>query len=137
MSWQAFVDTNLIGSNNFNKALIIDHQNNVWATSEEKLHLSKEDFNVLEQAYEKPEVIFTHGFTIREKKYRTIKADNRSVYGKADNSGGITIVKTNRCYLIGFYDDGVKPGFASATIEELGDQLIEANFVSFYVIILN
>lgn len=41
MSWQAFVDTNLVGSGHLLQAAIFGHDKNVWAKSNERFQVSK------------------------------------------------------------------------------------------------
>jgi len=82
------------------------------------------------------------GFRIAGEKYMTIKADEKSVYGKkvhedyseeilsemltvATSQGkeGVVIVKTQQAVLVTHYPETVQPGQATNTVEQLGDYL--------------
>jgi profilin len=53
----------------------------------------------LSSYFKNPQDALTNGITINGVKYLTIKADNRSIYGKK-GAGGIVTVKTGQCILV-------------------------------------
>jgi len=57
----------------------------------------------------------------------TIRADNRSIYGKKGASG-YCAVKTNQCVLVGVYNESIQPGQCANTVEKLADYLIENGY---------
>ena len=44
------------------------------------------------------------------------------------DSGGVTIKKTNMALLIGIYDEPVIPGQCNMVVEKLGDYLMDQGF---------
>ena len=77
----------------------------------------------------------------------TIKADEKSVYGKKvryrfplashgfkpeltimQGKEGIVIVKTHQAILVAHYPETVQPGQATNTVEQLGDYLIGVGY---------
>ena len=76
----------------------------------------------------------------------TIKADEKSVYGKKVNykfykimlvdseltiiqgKEGVVIVKTHQAILVAHYPETVQPGQATNTVEQLGDYLIGVGY---------
>ena len=71
-----------------------------------------------------PSSAFSNGVVVGGVKHLAIRADSRSIYGKK-GSGGVVLVKTGQCILIGKYDDTIQPGQATTVVEKLGDYLIE------------
>lgn len=56
-----------------------------------------------------------------------VRADPRSVYGKAQK-GGIVCVKTKQCVIVGIYDENIQPGNATKVVEDLADYLIGVGY---------
>ncbi|KAL2038689.1 hypothetical protein N7G274_008447 [Stereocaulon virgatum] len=125
MSWQAYIDTSLVGSRNVDKAAIFNVEGtSVWASSPNfKLEPAEIKAVLASYAEKEPKPIFETGFKVAGEKYFTLKADDRSVYGKKGREGMI-IVKTKQALLIAHYPEDVQPGAASLTVEKLGDYLI-------------
>jgi len=57
----------------------------------------------------------------------TLRADNRSIYGKK-GAGGVVVVKTNQAVLIGLYNENIQPGQCANAVEKLADYLIENGY---------
>lgn len=79
MSWQAYVDTNLVGTGKILKAAIFGHDGSLWATSK--------GFNVTEiqpllASFKDASGIRANGLHIAGAKHIAIRCDDRSVYGK-------------------------------------------------------
>lgn len=60
-------------------------------------------------------------------KYLTIRAEDRSVYGKKGNKG-LICVRTKQAIIIGHYPETTQPGEAAKIVEGLGDYLISAQY---------
>jgi profilin len=124
MSWQSYVDQQLVGSGNFEKAALLGHDGSSWAASP--------GFTISEAAAiaalaKDPKKVLQNGVTVAGVKYLGIKGDERSAYGKK-GSAGVCIVKTNQVIIIGVYKEGQQPGNAATTIEKLADYLIEQGY---------
>jgi len=126
MSWQAYVDTNLVGSGYIDKAIIIGHDGTAWASSKD-FALKGDEAKKLIAGFTDGNSLRANGLYIAGEKYLTIKADERSIYGKK-GSAGVVNVKTGLAILIGHYKDGVQPGQATNAVEKLADYLIENSF---------
>jgi len=81
MSWQAYVDSQLVGTGHCTKAAIIGHDGAQWAASP-GFTLSANEGKSLVNAFQDPSSAFSSGLHIGGVKYMTIKADARSLYGK-------------------------------------------------------
>jgi len=124
MSWQSYVDQ-LLGSEHITKAAIIGLDGNAWATS---AGFSIPEGKALVTNFTQPAQAQANGVTVAGTKYLTVKADNRSIYGKKGAFGVVT-VKTGKAVLVGVYDkEGIQPGNAVNTVEKLADYLIENGY---------
>jgi len=126
MSWQTYVDQNLVGTKAVAKAAILGHDGNKWAATA-GFNVSAEEGKKLFQAYKDPSGIRAQGIHLAGSKYLALRADDRSVYGK-QGAGGVITVKTNKAILIGVYDDKSQPGQAANVVEKLADYLIEQGY---------
>eukprot|EP00034_Subulatomonas_tetraspora_P000623 GABW01000878.1.p1 GENE.GABW01000878.1~~GABW01000878.1.p1 ORF type:complete len:125 (-),score=29.71 GABW01000878.1:63-437(-) len=124
MSWQAYVDQQMVGSGFCSTGAIIGLDGSVWATSA--------GFNVAEGAalarmFSDPSSAFASGITVAGVKYMCIRADPRSIYGKK-GATGVVCVKTNQAILIGTYGENIQPGQCTTVVEKVADYLIENNY---------
>ncbi|CAO3626417.1 unnamed protein product [Cunninghamella echinulata] len=126
MSWQQYVDSNLVGTGNVTKAAIFGAQGGAWATSP-GFQLSTSEFNELANGFKNSQGIQGSGFHIEGEKYFTLRADDRSIYGKK-NSDGVVVVKTTQAIIIGTYKEGIQPGNCAKVVEGLADYLISVGY---------
>ncbi|EIE85924.1 hypothetical protein G6F46_011788 [Rhizopus delemar] len=126
MSWQAYVDNNLIGTGNVSQAAIYGHAGGVWATSA-GFQLQPSEVQEIIAGYANPENATAHGVHVAGEKYFVIKADERSIYGKKA-ADGICIVKTTQAFLVCTYKEGIQPGNCAKVVEALADYLISVGF---------
>ncbi|KAN0025754.1 hypothetical protein ACTFIU_005417 [Dictyostelium citrinum] len=121
MSWQSYVDTNLLGSGLIHAA-ILGIDGSIWAKSS-GIDLKQSECSGIAQGYKNKSFVET-GFVVGGKKYMVLKSDDRSVYSKLSTCGAVA-VKTKTAILIGIYDDKLTPGVAANVVERLGDYLID------------
>lgn len=126
MSWQAYVDQNLVGTKNFTQGAIVGQAGGVWAATP-GFNVSQNEINALANGFRDPNTVRTNSPYVAGQKYMVVKADERSIYGKL-GKGGFCAVKTNQAIIIGVYGEGVQPGSAATTIEKLADYLIELGY---------
>ncbi|KAL1941635.1 hypothetical protein VTO73DRAFT_7074 [Trametes versicolor] len=81
MSWQAYVDNNLIGTGKIQKAAIIGLAGGVWASSP-GYTLSAEEQKAIVTGYENPSSVQASGVRLAGQKFFTLQANERSIYGK-------------------------------------------------------
>jgi len=123
MSWQEYVDSNLVGTGNVKKALIMGHDGSAWAATA-GFSISATEAKKIINAFKDSSEVLASGIHIQGDKYMAIKSDDRSVYGKKGASGCIN-VKTNQAVLVALYDETIQPGQAANTVERLADYLID------------
>ncbi|KAG9291005.1 hypothetical protein G9A89_012877 [Geosiphon pyriformis] len=126
MSWQAYIDVNLLGTQKIVQAAIYGHNETLWATSK-GFSISSTEIKTILKGFDEPQGIQANGFLINGVKYFTILANSRSIYGK-QLANGIVAVKTKQAVIIGMYVEGTQPGEAALIVEKLADYLISANY---------
>jgi len=126
MSWQAYVNDNLLGNKICSKGDLTGLHGNTCATSA-GFTVTPAEGAALAALFNPPANAFGTGVTVGGTKYLTLKADNRSIYGKK-GTAGVCTVKTSQCIIIGVYGDGAQPGAAANTVEKLADYLIENGY---------
>ncbi|GAN01452.1 profilin [Mucor ambiguus] len=126
MSWQAYVDSNLIGTGNVSQAAIYGLAGGEWAKSA-GFQLQPSEVQEIVNAFSNADQVRANGIHVAGVKYLLLRADERSLYGKK-NSDGVCIVKTNQAFLVGTYKEGIQPGNCTKVVEGLADYLISVNY---------
>ncbi|KAI0746700.1 profilin [Daedaleopsis nitida] len=126
MSWQAYVDTNLVGSGKISKAAIVGLGGGVWASSA-GFTLSTEEQQKVIGAFTNADNVRQHGILLAGQKFFVLRADDRSVYGKK-GSDGCVLVKTKQAVLVAEYGQPVQAGEATPVVENLADYLIGVGY---------
>lgn len=126
MSWQAYVDTSLVGTGKVQSAAIYGHDGTLWASTP---NLSG-TFNSspLINGFTDPNGLRSEGLHIGDTRYVIIKSDERSIYGRAKDSSGFVAVKTGKAAIIALYDGGQVAGEAAKVVEGLADYLIGVGY---------
>ncbi|KAM5434680.1 profilin, required for normal timing of actin polymerization in response to thermal stress [Microsporum canis] len=132
MSWQAYVDSSLVGSGNIDKAAIFDDQGtSAWASSPD-FKVKPEEMKFIIDSF-KPvagdslKEIQSKGFYVGGEKYITLRSDDSRVYGKLGKAG-IVIVKTKKALLLAHYPETIQPGAATNTVETLAEYLMGVGY---------
>lgn len=126
MSWQAYVDSNMVGTGKIHAGAILGLDANPWAISP-SLSLLPAESAALVSAFSDASAVRADGLTLAGKRHVVFKSDERSVYGKAGKDG-VVAVKTGQAVLVGFYKDPVVPGEATKVVEGLADYLISVGY---------
>ncbi|GAA5944851.1 profilin [Sporobolomyces koalae] len=126
MSWQAYVDSNLLGTGKITKAAILGQQGGVWAASS-GYNLSTEEQGAVVKAFQDPANAQANGIRATGQKFFCLSANERSVYGKKQ-ADGIILVKTTQAVLVAEYAHPTQPGEATKIVEDLADYLIGVGY---------
>ncbi|CAO1620070.1 unnamed protein product [Sympodiomycopsis kandeliae] len=126
MSWQGYVDNQLLGTKQISQAAILGRKGGVWATSN-GFTISPQEQSALISGFDDPSPLQASGLHIAGKKYFTLQANDRSIYGKA-GADGVILVKTNQAVLVGQYSSPILPGQATKVVEQLGDYLVGVGY---------
>ncbi|KAK0202440.1 profilin [Desarmillaria ectypa] len=126
MSWQSYVDTNLVGSGRIAKAAIIGQQGGIWAASA-GYNLSTEEQNAIIKGFTDSASVQGSGIRAVGQKFFTLQANERSIYGKKA-ADGIVIVKTKQAILVAEYIAPIQAPEATPIVEGLADYLISVGY---------
>ncbi|CAL5871595.1 uncharacterized protein PFLUO_LOCUS5848 [Penicillium psychrofluorescens] len=120
--WQGYVDSSLMGSGQFDKAGILAADFSGLEASSPGFQLSQDDINTLAAAFSSSDNAFANGFSIGGEKLVTIKADERSLYGKKGKEGAI-VVRATSCTIIAHHGESVQTTNAATVVENLVDYI--------------
>ncbi|KAF9223114.1 profilin [Gyrodon lividus] len=126
MSWQVYVDSNLLGSGKIKRAAILGQKGGVWAISS-GYNLSLDEQKAAIAAFSKPAEVQASGIRLGGQKFFTLQCNERSVYGKKA-ADGCVLVKTKQAILIAEYVAPIQAPEATPIVEGLADYLINANY---------
>ena len=120
MSWQDYIDTQLIGKS-LKNAAIAGHDGNVWAKSPD-FNVTPTEIQTLLTNYGNQESLASGGISLGGQKYFYLSGDDEVIRGK-QGKGGVHCVKTNQTLLVGIYDSPMEPAQAATITEKLGEYL--------------
>ncbi|KAI5848064.1 hypothetical protein BZA05DRAFT_119108 [Tricharina praecox] len=128
MSWQAYVDSSLLGSGKIDKAAIFSAAgDSVWAASA-GFTLLPEEVKKVVNGFVDPSGLQANGLHAQGEKYVFLRnIEDRSIYAKR-NKEGIICVKTKQAVLIAHYPENVQAGEATKIVEALADYLIGVGY---------
>jgi len=124
MSWQAYVDDQLVGAG-LTGGVLLGHDGSVWASK--NFNIQGTEGAGLANLFKNPANVFATGIFLGGNKYMGIKGDERSIYGKK-GATGVATAKTGQAIIIGYYDEKVQPGNAAVIVEKLADYLIDNGY---------
>ncbi|WFD34972.1 profilin, required for normal timing of actin polymerization in response to thermal stress [Malassezia cuniculi] len=126
MSWQGYVDNNLVGTGKVSQAAILGLKGGVWATAS-GFNVAPNEQQAIIAGFDDPSALQANGIYANGKKYLTLQANPRSIYGKSGGDG-ICLVKTNQAVLVATYSSPLLPGDANKVVEGLADYLISVGY---------
>ncbi|KAG8743065.1 profilin, required for normal timing of actin polymerization in response to thermal stress [Ceratobasidium sp. 414] len=126
MSWQVYVDTNLVGSGKVSKAAILGQKGGVWATSPEFTLSPAEQTHVL-GLFNNIAAAQGSGVTLAGTKYFALQVNDRSFYGKKQ-ADGCVIVKTKQAILVTTFSAPTQMPESAGVVEALADYLIGVGY---------
>eukprot|EP01024_Parvocaulis_polyphysoides_P022019 TRINITY_DN204_c0_g1_i1.p8 TRINITY_DN204_c0_g1~~TRINITY_DN204_c0_g1_i1.p8 ORF type:complete len:130 (-),score=21.68 TRINITY_DN204_c0_g1_i1:346-735(-) len=126
MSWQAYIDDNMMAENKLQHAAILSREDgSVWAQSEKFPELSDAEFKTLVNIFEKPDERGAQGVTLGGTKYHYLGGEENTVIRIKLGAGGGCIKMTKQIILIGIYGEGTAPSECNLIVENLGDYFLE------------
>jgi len=126
MSWQDYVDNQLIASQCVSKACIAGHDGGVWAKSD-GFEVSKEELAKLVQGFDKQEILTSGGVTLAGQRYIYLSGTDRVIRAKLGKVG-VHCMKTQQAVIVSTYEEPVQPQQAASIVEKLGDYLITCGY---------
>ncbi|CAG8569692.1 27900_t:CDS:2 [Dentiscutata erythropus] len=121
MSWQTYIDEQLLGTGKISKAGIYGHDGTLWAGSP-NFSPKPEEVKIIIESFDNPQKIQESGIHCSGVKYFTLSHNDQNLHGKK-GTAGVIAEKTNQAVIIGTYEEGTAPGEANKIIGSLGDYL--------------
>jgi len=126
MSWQSYVDDQLLATKKVQKAVICGHDGNIWAASA-GFNATVDELKKIATNYGNMDVLPMSGITVGGTKYMFLSCADRVMRGKKGTSG-VHIMKTNQAILISVYEEPVVPEECATVTEKLGEYLVSVNY---------
>ncbi|KAG0835130.1 hypothetical protein G6F19_004865 [Rhizopus arrhizus] len=126
MSWQSYVDNNLIGTGNVSQAAICGQAGGIWAASA-GFQPSPFEIRSIADAFANSNIAAANGILVEGNKYIMINAEGRFIYGR-NATDGVYIFKTMKTFLFCVFNEGIQPDNCAKTVEALGDHLISIGY---------
>jgi len=126
MSWQSYVDDQLLSTKLIKHAVICGHDGNIWATSAD-FKVTPEELKVVISKYGSTDQLAQSGITIAGTRYMYLSSTDRVVRARKGTSG-VHAIKTQQTFIICVYEEPVVPEQAAIVTEKLGDYLIQVGF---------
>jgi len=122
MSWQAYVDSSLVGTGTVDKAAIYSKAgDSTWAISS-GFHLSGPEVITICEGFDNNDAVLGSGIKIGGQKYITIRADDKVIQGRKGEEG-VICHRTKQAVLVAHYPAGQQAGEVTKVVLALGDYL--------------
>jgi len=122
MSWQSYVDNQLMGTNLIQKAIIAGHDGTLWAKSD-NIEPSPEELGKLSDSFDDQGPLGMSGVVIGGEKFVYLSGTDRVIRCKKGKSG-LHAMKTQQAVLVAIFNEPVQHPQVANVVESLGDYLI-------------
>ncbi|OQV17477.1 putative Dynein light chain 2, cytoplasmic [Hypsibius exemplaris] len=119
MSWQDYVNNNLLGTGTCKSALLAGHDGNIWAEGGDlQGKISVDELKRIANAFNDASGFQANGAILGGSKYIFLTTDG-TVMRLRKGSGGAIVVKTSQAIILATYDESIQPGQCSTVCEKL------------------
>jgi len=127
MSWQAYIDSSLVGTGAVDKAAIYSKAgDSTWAISP-GFQLSGPEVATICHGFDNNDGLYGSGIKIGGEKYFTIRADDKVIQGRKGEEG-VVCTRTKQAVLVAHYPAGQQAGEVTKVVLSLGDYLINLGY---------
>eukprot|EP00088_Acartia_fossae_P009251 TRINITY_DN14473_c0_g1_i1.p1 TRINITY_DN14473_c0_g1~~TRINITY_DN14473_c0_g1_i1.p1 ORF type:complete len:127 (-),score=32.78 TRINITY_DN14473_c0_g1_i1:361-741(-) len=126
MSWQSYVDDQLIGTKVVSDAVICGHDGNIWATSP-KLKATPQELKKMIDNIGNADVLATNGVVLGGIKYMYLSGTDKVIRAKKEKAG-VHIMKTVQAVIVARYEEPIMPEQCATVTEKLGDYLVSVGY---------
>jgi len=126
MSWQDYIDKQLLASKCVNRAVIAGQDGNIWAKSD-GFEVSKDEITRLVSGFDSQDVLAGAGVTLAGQRYIYLSGTERVVRAKLGKVG-VHCMKTTQAVVVALYEDPIQPQQAASVVEKLGDYLMSNGY---------
>ncbi|KAG0281889.1 profilin, required for normal timing of actin polymerization in response to thermal stress [Linnemannia exigua] len=122
MSWQAYVDNNLVATGKVTKGAIFGLDGSLWATTP-GFAISGAEAKKLIAAFEDVSDVAANGIFLEGVKFFFLRNPENSIYAR-NGATGITVTKTGQAIIVGYYNENQQAGDCNNVVEGLATYLI-------------
>ncbi|XP_027220192.1 profilin [Penaeus vannamei] len=126
MSWQNYVDQQLMGSGFVSKAVIAGHDGTLWAKSD-NIEPSREELVKLANSFTDQKGLAMTGVHMGGEKYFYLSGTDKVIRCKKGKAG-MHCMKTLQAVLIAMFEDPIQPPQVASIVESLGEYLISMTY---------
>ncbi|KAJ5077785.1 profilin [Anaeramoeba ignava] len=126
MSWQGYVDSNLVGTGHLTQAAICGLDGSVWAKSA-NFNITATEIKAIVAGFADGSSLYANGVRANGVKYTCVRALDDLVAGKSTN-GGIVCQKSNQSVIVGVYEGEIQPGNANKVVGQFTDWMKEQGY---------
>ncbi|KAG0203665.1 profilin, required for normal timing of actin polymerization in response to thermal stress [Mortierella sp. GBA30] len=126
MSWQSYVDNNLVGTGKVAKAAIFGLDGSLWATSPD-FKVGGEEVKKLVAAFTDVSDIAANGLFLEGVKYVYLRTVGDSIYAR-HGATGVTCVKTKQAVIVGYYSENIQAGDCNGVVEGVANYLVSTGY---------
>jgi len=126
MSWQNYVDKQLMGEGLVAKAIIAGHDGTVWAKSN-NIEPSRDELVKLATSFQDQKALTMTGVYMGGEKFFYLSGNEKVIRCKKGKTG-MHCVKTLQAVLVAVFEEPVQPPQVASIVESLGDYLISMTY---------
>jgi len=126
MSWQNYVDQQLMGSGLLNSAIIAGHDGTIWAKSD-KVNPTPQELATLSNSFTDQSKLTQTGVVVSGEKYFYLSGTDRVIRCKKGKSG-IHAMKTLQAVLVAMFEEPIQHPQVATVVETLGEYLISMSY---------
>jgi len=126
MSWQHYVDKQLMGTGLITKAVISGHDGTIWAKSS-NIEPSREELAKLSSSLPDYSPLQMSGVQLGGEKFIFLSGTDKVIRCKKQKQG-MHCMKTLQAMLVAVYEEPVQSPQVAAVVEGLGDYLISQSY---------
>jgi len=126
MSWQNYVDQQLMGSGLLNSAIIAGHDGTIWAKSD-KVNPTPQELATLSNSFTDQSKLHQTGVVVSGEKYFYLSGTDRVIRCKKGKSG-IHAMKTLQAVLVAMFEEPIQHPQVATVVETLGEYLISMSY---------
>lgn len=121
MSWQEYIDKQLMASGVVKHAVIAGHDGNIWA-KDDQFNPTEDDLSKVFKGFSDKAFLQTSGLTIAGDRYIYLSGDEKIIRAKRGKIG-VHCMKTKQAIVVALYEDPIQPQQCATVVEKLGDYL--------------
>ncbi|KAI1307875.1 profilin, required for normal timing of actin polymerization in response to thermal stress [Mortierella claussenii] len=127
MSWQAYVDNNLVATGKVSKGAIYGHDGSLWASSP-GFNVGGAEVQKLVAAFADESDIAANGLYLEGTKFIFLRKPRDEVIYARHGASGVVCVKTKQTIIVGYYDESIQAGDCNTVVENLAQYLVNSDY---------